>query len=143
MENITMGREAATFENVQWAAENLGLNEFIQSLPKGYDTMMDPEGRKLPSSKIQKLLLARSIADKPKLLLFEDTFEPLDKSDKKRVIDFITSKENGWTILAVSSDHYLASKCDKVAVMKSGKIDSIGTYDEMKNIANLNVDSNA
>jgi len=123
LENINMGRKEATFENVRWAVENLKLEEFIQSLPNGYDTQIDPQGRKLPQSIIQKLLLARSISDKPKLLLLEDALEHLDDVECKTIIDFLVKPENKWTMVSVSSNAYFQSKADRVLEMKNGQIE--------------------
>ena len=120
LENITMGREGASFDNVKWAVQNLHLEEFINGLPRGYDTVIDPQGKKFPKSAVQKLLLARSIADRPKLLLLEDALEHLDTDERKAIVDFLVSKENGWTIVAVSSDPYFQSKSDSVVGMESG-----------------------
>ena len=132
LENISMGREDVSFERVKWAVERLNLEPFIRSLPKGYDTVLDPQGRKLPRSTMQKLLLARSIADSPKLLLLEDAFEHIDEAERKQIIDFLTSKENPWTLVAVSADPYLAQISDRVVVMKQGKVDQIKTIDKSK-----------
>lgn len=121
LENISMGRAGATFENVRWAVENLKLDEFVQELPNGYDTHIDPLGRKLPQSITQKLLLARSIADRPNLLLLEDALEHLDDDERKIIIDFLVKPENEWTIVAVSSSSYFKSKVNRVLEMKNGQ----------------------
>ncbi|MGB0368049.1 MAG: peptidase domain-containing ABC transporter [Flavobacteriales bacterium] len=121
LENISMGRPGATFENVRWAVENLKLDKFVKELPNGYDSHIDPQGRKLPQSVIQKLLLARSIADKPKLLLLEDALEHLDDTERKAIIDFLVKPENEWTIVAVSSSSYFQSKVQRVLEMKNGQ----------------------
>ena len=120
LENITMGRERATFDNVKWAVHSLGLDRFINSLPNGYETVLDPQGKKLPKSTIQKLLLVRAVADRPKLLLLEDALEHLDDEDRKQAVDFILEKEQGWTLVAVSADNYLRSKADRVYLMEGG-----------------------
>ena len=119
-DNITMGRENATFENVKWAVEKLKLQNVINALPNGYDTMIDPQGKKLPKSTMQKLLLARSIADKPKLLLLEDALEHLDEAERNTIVDFLLEPENDWTIVAVSADPYFQSKASKVMKMEDG-----------------------
>ena len=134
LENIAMGREDATFENVQKVVRNLGLEGFIQKLPKGYETILDPQGKKLPRSTVQKLLLARSIADQPKLLLLEDAFEHLDASERKTTINYLTAPENPWTLVAVSSDPYLASRCSQIALMEKGKIVKTDTYKAMQSL---------
>ncbi len=132
MENITMGREAATFENVRWAVQKLGLEQFITQLPKGYDTMLQPEGKQLPKSAVQKILLARSIADKPRLLLLRDALQHIDQKDGKDIMDFLTSTENPWTLVAVSSDLRFAKRCSRMIIMDKGRIKQSGTYAELK-----------
>ncbi len=69
LDNITLGRENATFENVRWAIEKLELDEFIKNLPMGYNSIIDTQGKGLSESVVSKLLLARSIVAKPKLLV--------------------------------------------------------------------------
>lgn len=137
LENITVGRKRATFENVQWAIKNLDLEDFIKSLPNGYDTPLDPLGKKLPQSMIQKLLIARSIADKPRLLLLEYVFEHFSPGERKNIIDFLSSEENKWTMISVTNDGYMAQNSDLIAVMNDGKIQHQGSYDEMKLIVDF------
>lgn len=120
LENIAVGRPGATFENVRWAVQKLNLDRFINELPNGYDTHIDPQGKKLSKSVIQKLLLARSIADRPKLLLLEDALEHLDDTERRGVVDFLVSDDNDWTIIAATADNYFRSKADKVIEMKDG-----------------------
>lgn len=121
-DNITMGRPAATFDNLKWAIRNLNLEESINALPNGLDTHIDPEGKKLPKSFVQKLLLARSIVDKPRLLILEDAFNYIDVSERKKLFGFITDRSNPWTLVAVSSDDSLAAKCDYAVVLSNGRI---------------------
>jgi len=136
LDNITMGRNAATFDRVQWAVSSLGLDGFIRSLPKGYDTILETQGRTLPRGIVQKLLLARSIVDSPRLLLIEDVLDAISEERYRPVIDFLMAKENGWTLVAASSDPYMAQKADRIALMQDGTITRSGTYDEMKDVFN-------
>jgi ABC-type multidrug transport system fused ATPase/permease subunit len=107
-----MGRPEATFANVQWAVQNLRLEQFITDLPAGYDTHIDPQGRKLPKSIMQKLLLARCIVHRPKLLLLEDALEHLDEEERSAIVNFLVDKQHNWSIVAVSSDPYFQSKAE-------------------------------
>jgi ABC-type bacteriocin/lantibiotic exporter with double-glycine peptidase domain len=136
MENITMGRKEATFQNVQWAIENLELEAFIQSQPKGYDSHIDPKGMRLSGNIVQRLLIARSVVDRPKLLVLEEAFEKFNPEEGKRVIDFLTHPDNGWTLVAVSTNPYLAAKCDRIIWMEDGSIKEDGTYSDMINMIN-------
>ena len=133
IDNITMGRANATFENVKWAIGKLGLEEFVKNLPKGFDSEIQPYGNKLPRSIIQKLIIARAIADKPKVLLFEYTFEHIDEEHKRDIVDFITDPSNGWTVIASSSDDYIAQRFNNIVIMENGVIKKKGQYNELKN----------
>ncbi len=131
LENISMGREDATFENVKWAVENLGLTSFLKSLPNGYETRIDPQGKKLSRSIVQKILLARSIANRPKLLLLENILDVLSPGEIIRIVDFLTHPGQPWSLIAVSSNHYFASKVDQIAVLDAGAVHTTGKYTEI------------
>jgi|TARA_R110000737_G_scaffold182215_1_gene205643 ABC-type bacteriocin/lantibiotic exporter with double-glycine peptidase domain len=133
VENITMGRKRATFENVKWAIDNLGLTSVIKDLPEGYDTEIKPQGQQFSKSVINRLLIARSIADKPKLLVIKDIFASLSLEEKIKIIDFLVHPDNLWTLVVVSTEKEIASRMDRIAFLKSGQLDRIGTYEEMKN----------
>lgn len=122
LENIAIGRPEATFEQVQWAVKNLRLETFISNLPLGFDTPLDPMGRKLPKSVIQKLLLARAIVHKPKLLLLEDALEHLDAAERAAIVDFLVDEKQDWSIVAVSGDAYFQSKVNRVGTMNNGEL---------------------
>lgn len=122
LENIAMGRPRATFANVQWAVESLGLTEAIRNLSAGYDTTLNPTGDKLPRSTVQRLLLARAIADRPRLLLLENVFEAIDLSDRQTIIEFLTDSRHPWTIIAVTTKKAVMQHFDRVVQLDNGKI---------------------
>lgn len=132
LENITVGREGATFDRVKKVCEKLGISEFIKKLPHGYETMIKPGTDILSEEMIYKLLIARAIVDNPKVILFEYTFEHFDDKQRKLIIDYLLDKENGWTFIASSNDHYLAQRCDRVVIMSGGRVRQIGDYDQVK-----------
>jgi len=133
LENITMGRKAATFENVRWAVKNLGLQRFIETQPNGYNTELGTNNR-LSSGIRAKLLLARSIVDKPRLLLLEDAFDHINEIERNQIIEFLTGKENNWTMVAISNSQYLANKCDRLAWIENGRIESSDSYEGMSRL---------
>ena len=61
---------------------------------------------------------------KPKLLLLEDPLDNLDREDRKKVLNFLTDRSNGWTLVAISNDKYLARQCDQVIIIENGKINN-------------------
>lgn len=122
LENITFNNPNIPYEDLKWAIENAQLSSFIKSLPEGLNTKIFPDGRQLSSSNAQKIILARSIINKPKVLFYED---PLDKMDEKaamEIIDFITDVKNKWTVIVSSKNEYWKQKSTRIIAMKEGKI---------------------
>jgi ABC-type bacteriocin/lantibiotic exporter with double-glycine peptidase domain len=122
LENITFKNPNVSFEDVKWAIESVQLSSFIKSLPNGLDTPIFPEGKQLSSSNAQKILLARSIIRKPKILFYEDPTSTMDEAEANEIIDFITSKDNKWTIIVSSKNPYWKTKCSRKITMKKGTI---------------------
>jgi ABC-type bacteriocin/lantibiotic exporter with double-glycine peptidase domain len=137
IDNITMGRGEATFENVKWAVNNLGLDDFVRKQPQGFQTILNPEGKTLPQTTVLRLLLARSIVVKPKLLVMEYITDGLRSEEKAKIIDFLTDKSNNWTLVTASKNHYFAQKCDKIVLVEEGRVLKTGTYHDLKDSLDL------
>jgi ABC-type bacteriocin/lantibiotic exporter with double-glycine peptidase domain len=121
-ENITLGRDFIREEDIFWAMDQLCLTEHIKTLPNGLDTKIDISGYKLSKSITQKLIIARSIVNKPKLLLLENHLDSIEDKERQRIIDFLTDKKNEWTLIAISNDPYLKKQCDSVIQMEAGAL---------------------
>ena len=91
-------------------------------MPKGLDTPIFPESKQLSSSNAQKILLARSIIRKPKMLFYEDPTSTMDETEANEIIDFLTSSENKWSIVVSSKNSYWNLKCDRKITMQKGNI---------------------
>jgi ABC-type bacteriocin/lantibiotic exporter with double-glycine peptidase domain len=122
LENITFNNPSISLEDVKWAIESVQLTSFIKSLPNGLDTPIFPEGKQLSSSNAQKIILARSIIRKPKILFYEDPTSTMDEAEANEIIDFITSKDNKWTIIVSSKNPYWKTKCNRKITMQKGTI---------------------
>ncbi len=123
IENITLGRERATFDNVRWAVESLGLKSLINQLPLGYDTPIIPQGRQFSKSTIARIVLARAIADKPRLLLLENSFSVFAEKDRLEIVSFLTDKQHPWTLIMTSSESLSLSQfIDQEIRMNQGQI---------------------
>lgn len=134
-DNISMGKPEIGFEQVIEAAKNVGLDYTIKQLDKAYEFPVQPEGKGLAKSTIQKILLARSIAAKPRLLLIKDSFGHLPSNERKKIIDYLCDKNNPWTLLSVSHDPYFAEKCDQVHLLEDGKIKQSGNIRDFEHLA--------
>lgn len=122
LENITMNREGVTLEDVLWAIKEVKLDEFIAALPKGLSTFLDPEGRKMPRNVVNKIILARAIVTKPALLIMEDPLEHVEPSEKNKIIENITSKDNSWSIIVTSIDAIWTYYIKDLLVLEKGEI---------------------
>jgi ABC-type bacteriocin/lantibiotic exporter with double-glycine peptidase domain len=121
-DNISIGRDNVTTNDVLEVLDLLMLKDFIKSLPQGLNTKVFNDGQSFPKSIIQKLLLARAIVHHPKLLLLEDCFDNLTETEKNKIIDYLLSDKFNCTIIAVTNDEYYLSKCNSSYLMKSGTI---------------------
>jgi ABC-type bacteriocin/lantibiotic exporter with double-glycine peptidase domain len=132
MENITLGRENIPLEDIVWATESVGLGNYIRFLNDGLHHQIIAGGKGLPGSITKKIVLARSIVHKPKLLILDDQNINLEKSDKRRILDFIYDREFPWTIINVSNDPYVMKLSDKIVILKEGGIVAEGNFNEMQ-----------
>jgi len=126
-ENITMGNKAITPLQVGILVDKSGLSSLIQSLPNGYDTELDPTGKKLSGKVRQDILLLRALLGKSRLLLLEEPLLNLDGSFKKNIAEYIL-KEINATVIIATADVEIAKECDLVIYLQEGKIKAIGTW---------------
>jgi ABC-type bacteriocin/lantibiotic exporter with double-glycine peptidase domain len=130
-ENISLNKENLTLNEIQRIVELVGLSDFVKSCRNGYDTILEPEGRKLPKSIISKIKLARAFVGNPKLILLEDHFTLLEKDDVDRIINYLTDKSNPATVITVTNDPKLVARFDRVLVLNKGEMMDCGSYVEL------------
>lgn len=112
-ENITMGNDAISIQQVNELCEITGLTPYVKSLPQGYDTNILPVGNKLAENVRRNILLIRAVLAEHSLLLLEDPFAHLLPQNKIDVISYIRNNTKS-TILIASHDDTLGRYCDQV-----------------------------
>ncbi|QYJ68595.1 peptidase domain-containing ABC transporter [Flavobacterium litorale] len=122
LENITFNNPSITAERLRWALDSVNLSSFIKTLPQGLDTRIYPEGRQLSASNAQKIMLARNIIHKPKILFLEDPTDKMDETTAKGIVDFLFDDEHDWTVVVSSVNRYWKSKCTRQIMMGNGEI---------------------
>ncbi len=120
MENISLGRPNVGIQEVKWACEQVGLALFVEQMPKGYDTQIEASGLLLSKSTKRKIILARSIADKPRLLLLDS--QTLDGLNEQQIQAFLNNKHYLFSIVLVTNSKKIAQQCDRIIVLKEGQI---------------------
>lgn len=124
-ENITCNNPDITKTELDNLLAKLKLTNLIKSLPQGLDTQMVSEGKRINSASIQKILLARCLINKPKLLFLEEPVEKLDKYSAGEIIDYLTAPENPWTLMVIAKGNYWKQKCNRIVTLENSQIKSI------------------
>lgn len=124
-ENIALGDEMITLEQIGGLAELVGLKSFIEEHKEGYNLMIRPTGQHLSGRIIKKLLLMRALIHKPKLLLLEEPWVGLEPQYVSRIQQYILNELPGVTVIAVSNDDAFKAGCSKQVILEDGKIISI------------------
>lgn len=135
LENISVGKSTVTIIEAKWALEMVGLYEYVLNLPNGVHTHLVAGGKQLSSGVAKKIILARTLAEKPKMVIFDDFLYSLEAAFQEKIIDYMFDKTNTVTVVAVSQNPYLLRKSDRIFIMDEGKILKIGTYNELYNTA--------
>ncbi|WP_420320584.1 peptidase domain-containing ABC transporter [Flagellimonas sp.] len=122
LNNITFGDKTIAMEDVYWALEKTGLTQFVKEQPQGLNTILYPEGRQIPHAISKKIVLARSIVRKPKLLILKDPLDQFGEVEAEKIMDFLTHPENGWALVIVSENPKWTQRCGRIITMENGKL---------------------
>ncbi|RZJ69530.1 ATP-binding cassette domain-containing protein [Flavobacterium sp.] len=121
-ENILFGKNDIDNQDLKWALDSVCLAPFVKTFPDGLETRIHPGGRQLSASDVQKILLARCIAHKPKILLLEEPTDKMDKATSKSIVEFLLSEQNDWTVIVASKSETWKNGCDRMITVGHGEI---------------------
>ena len=125
MENLAMGDESIHPNDLIELANTVGLRQYIESLPRGFDSMLEPTGKGLSTLYAKKILLLRAFAPKPALLLLDEPFELAGGEDSQKISNYILSLKN-TSVLVATGNLDFAKQCDTLIVLEKGKIKHAG-----------------
>ena len=130
-ENITAGKIDATFDEVVRAARLAGAEEFIEKLPRGYETYIYEGSPNLSGGQRQRLAIARALITDPRILILDEATSALDADSEAIVNANISRIAQGRTLIIVS--HRLGSlvSADAILVLEQGAVQDIGRHDEL------------
>ena len=133
-DNIMLGRNHISHEDLQWALEFAQLSDELAKFPDGLQTEIVSEGRNLSRGQIQRLLIARAILGRPQLLILDEGFTGIDENDKLTILDEFFKPEYNWTIIDISHDPEVVVRSKRVLVMAGGKIVQSGSPQELMSL---------
>jgi ABC-type bacteriocin/lantibiotic exporter with double-glycine peptidase domain len=131
-ENLTMGNENISMDEIMKLSEVVGLRSFLKSSKKGLEMMINPMGERLPKKIVQKLLLLRAMINSPSLLLLEEPWLGLELEYAERIRNYLIKEMPQTTGIIVSNDQDFAAACHKVLYLEEGKIRYFGKWNEIK-----------
>jgi len=121
-ENITFGNPEITKEDILWVLDVTGLAKVVKEMEDGLDTVIYPEGKQISYTVAKKIVLARSLVKKPKLLVLRDPLDQFYEDETTRIMDFLTDPAQPWSLVVVSDDKNWVKKCGRILTLENGKI---------------------
>ncbi|GAB5465533.1 MAG: ATP-binding cassette domain-containing protein [Candidatus Kapaibacteriales bacterium] len=131
LENISLGRDSVDLDKVIEASNSVNLTDYIKTLPNGFDTLIQADGKMLSRGFAKKIKIARAIASNPELLSMDECLTNMNKIDKDKFINYLTDRERDWSVVMVSNDREYASKCDKIYIVENGEIIDHGDFEHV------------
>ena len=130
-DNLRWGKEDASDEEMKEVCRLAQADSFISTFPDGYDTYIEQGGTNVSGGQKQRLCIARSLLKKPKILILDDSTSAVDTKTDAMIREGLKSYMPDTTKIIIAQRISSVEDADRIIVMDSGKIDSIGTHEEL------------
>ncbi|WP_375168001.1 ABC transporter ATP-binding protein [Sneathia vaginalis] len=131
MENIRIGRQNATEDEVKLAAKLANCSEFIEKLPNGYETIIGENGLELSGGQRQRLSIARAFLKDAPILILDEIAANLDVDNENKIQESLNKLIKNKTVIIISHRMKSIENVDNIVVIDKGKVESIGTHKEL------------
>ena len=132
MENIRLGKHGATDEEVRLAASAANCDEFVNRLPKGYDTPIGENGAKLSGGERQRISIARALLKNAPIVLLDEATASLDVENETKVQGALSRLLKDKTVLVIAHRMRTVEAADKIVVLRDGQVAEDGAPEELK-----------
>ena len=130
-ENICLTKRSASLEEIIYAAKLAGADEFVQTLPKGYDTMLEENASNLSGGQKQRLAIARALLTNPSILIFDEATSALDPESETVIQNNLAAIARGRTVLIISHRLSIVSSADRILVIDKGERTAFAPHREL------------
>jgi ATP-binding cassette, subfamily B, multidrug efflux pump len=130
-ENIALGVDSATDQEIHNAADAANIATDIEGFPEGYDTMVGERGITLSGGQKQRTAIARALIRNPKILILDDALSSVDTHTEDKILNHLRDVMQGRTTIFISHRVSTVRNADRIAVLHGGRIVELGTHDEL------------
>ncbi len=130
-DNLRLVKDGVTDEEIKRACHLACLDDFIETLPAGYDTVVGESGVILSGGQRQRLAIARAFIQETKIILFDEATSALDNETQSKIQQAIDNLKDDYTILIIAHRLSTIVNCDRILVLDDGKIKAEGTHEQL------------
>jgi ABC-type transport system involved in Fe-S cluster assembly fused permease/ATPase subunit len=129
--NIAYGRNEATREDVERAANGAAIHDFVQALPQGYESMVGERGLKLSGGEKQRVAIARTLLKNPPILILDEATSALDSRTEAAIQETLDRIARNRTTIIIAHRLSTVVGADRIAVLEEGRVAELGSHDEL------------
>lgn len=136
-ENLLWGNKNASQEEIEAACKAACAHDFIMSFPDGYETDLGQGGVNVSGGQKQRLCIARALLKKPKIMILDDSTSAVDTATDAQIRFGLKKLDKNLTTIIIAQRISSVQDCDKIVVLDDGRINAVGTHDELMNTCSI------